>query len=132
MTRRRGFSLLEISLVIFIMGLTITALLHMLEWSNMRYREVSRNWQQRAGMAEIRVWLREKIGAAEAATLDAKSLNNSVKLPAGYFVNNLKVTQHDTETWFIKLDLCEDRNHNGKAEENETTSRLFCFRRRSA
>lgn len=132
MTGRRGFSLLEISLVIFIMGLTITALLQMFEWSHMRYREISLGWQQRAGMAEIRVWLRDKIGAAETAKLDAASLNSSVKLPSGYFVSQLKITRHDADTCFIKLDLCEDRNHNGKAEEQETTSRLFCFRRRSA
>ncbi|MDD3145795.1 MAG: prepilin-type N-terminal cleavage/methylation domain-containing protein [Candidatus Riflebacteria bacterium] len=131
MTCRRGFSLLEITLVIFIMGLTITALLQMFEWSHMRYREISRGWQQRAGMAEIRVWLRDKVIAAETGSLNATNLNQAVKLPAGYFVNDLKLTQHDPETWFIRLDLCEDRNRNGLADNTETTPRLFCFRRRS-
>lgn len=132
MSLRRGFSLLEISLVIFIMGLTITALLQMFDWSHLRYREISRSFRQRVGMTEIRVWLREKIGEAEMSSVTAANLNKSLKLPEGYFVNDLKATQHDNDTWFIKLDLCEDRNHNGKAEEYETLSRLFCFRRRSA
>ncbi len=131
MIKRRGFSLLEISIVIFIMGLTITALLQMFDWSHMRYREISYGWQQRAGFADIRVWLRNQVNSTDAISLDVTSLNRSVKLPPGYFVDKLKVTKHDETTLFINLELCEDRNRNGKAESGETTSRLFCFRRRS-
>lgn len=131
MIKTRGFSLLEISIVIFIMGLTVTALLQMFDWSHLRYREMSRNWQQRAGLAEIRVWLRQKAAASEVTGLDAAGVNHSVKLPPGFFVDSLKVIEHDSSTWFIRLQLCDDRNLNGKADKNETTSRLFCFRRRS-
>ncbi len=131
MKLRQGFSLIEISMVIFIMGLTITALLQMFEWSHMRYRAISSGWQQRVGFAEIRVWLREQISAASPEKLDAAAINKAIKLPDHYFVNGLKVTRHDDETWFVQLELCEDRNHNGQAESSETLNRLFCFRRRS-
>lgn len=129
---RHGFSLLEISLVIFIMGLTITALLQMFDWSHMRYREISHGWQQRAGLADIRVWLREKVMSAEFAALNPETLSKTVRLPAGFFVNEVKVSNHDQETYFVKLGYFEDRNRNGKPESTEQMSRLFCFRRRSA
>lgn len=131
MRSKTGFSLLEISLVIFIMGLTITALLQMLDWSHLRYREISRGWQQRAGLAEIRVWLREKVTNAELAALNVKAINEAIRLPAGFLISELKVTKHDDATYFIKLGYFEDRNRNGKPESNEMNDRLFCFRRRS-
>ena len=132
MSFRRGFSLLEITLVMLVMGLTITALLQMFEWSHMRYREISRGWQLRASLAESRIWLRDKVFAAEIAAITITNLTNSLKLPENCFINNIKVTSHDEATLMIKLDICDDKNRNGQPDSNELHSRLFCFRRRSA
>ena len=70
MNLRRGFSLLEITVVMLVMGMTITALLQMFEWSHLRYREISRAWQLRACLAESRIWLRNKIADAEFAAIN--------------------------------------------------------------
>ncbi len=132
MNLRRGFSLLEITVVMLVMGMTITALLQMFEWSHLRYREISRAWQLRACLAESRIWLRNKIADAEFAAINTANLSDSLKLPEHCFVSDLKITGHDDFTWLIKLVICDDRNQNGRQDPDELHNRLFCFRRRSA
>ena len=129
---KKGFSLLEVTISIFIMGLTITALLNVLNWSNIKYNLSANSWKERTCLTEARIWLRNQIIKNEENNLSLKSLIQNIKCPAGFGYNDLKITKHDDNTYFIKISIFEDKNHNGKADSNETTTRLFCFRRRTA
>ena len=132
MTFKKGFSLLEISIVIFIMGLTITALLQMFDWSHLRYREIAKGWQERACMAEVRLWLRDRIMKSEMEQINLKTLSAAVKLPGNFMLEGLKVMQHDPATYFVRVGYFDDKNRNGRSDKDENANRLFCFRRRSA
>jgi prepilin-type N-terminal cleavage/methylation domain-containing protein len=132
MTYRKGFSLLEITVVMLIMGLTITALLNMFDWSQMRYSEISRGWQRRAGLTEVRLWLRERVINSECDLINAENLANAVRLPQGMRIARVKLREHNASTWFITLDYFDDRNRNQKPDPGESETRLFCFRGRSA
>jgi len=132
MTERKGFSLLEITVVMLIMGLTITALLQMFDWSQMRYSEISRGWQQRAGLAEVRLWLRERVINSECDLINTENLANAVRLPQGMRIAGVRLREHNDHTWFITLDYFDDRNRNQKPDPGESETRLFCFRGRSA
>lgn len=132
MTSKKGFSLLEISIVIFIMGMTITALLQMFDWSHIRYREIAKGWQERVFLAEVRLWLRERVMQSDLNAIDKKSLSNAIKVPENFKFSEIKLIQHDSATVFIRVSYFDDLNRNGKAENRESSSRLFCFRRRSA
>ncbi len=132
MNTRKGFSLLEITVVMLIMGLTITALLQLFDWSQMRYSDISRGWQRRAGLTEVRLWLRERVIHSEYELINVKNLTSAVKLPASLRIANIKLREHSDNTWFITLDYFEDRNRNQKADPGESETRLFCFRGRSA
>ena len=132
MIKRSGFSLLEITVVMLIMGLTITALLQMFDWSQMRYGEISRGWQRRAGLAEVRLWLRERIIHSEYEQISAGNLARAVKLPVNFYIAGVKLRAHSDNTWFITVDYFDDRNHNKSPDSGETDTRLFCFRGRAA
>lgn len=132
MTGRHGFSLLEITIVMLIMGLTITALLQMFDWSQMRYRDISRGWQCRAGLTEIRLWLRNRVLHSECDQITVNNLIEAVRLPTGMHIAGLKLRPHNDGTWFITLDFFDDRNRNGNADPGEAETRLFCFRGRAA
>ena len=129
---RKGFSLIEIVISLFVMGLTITALLNLLNWSNKKYNASSSEWRERTCLTEARIWLRKQIFTNNNIELSLKALSDSVKCPSGFGYNELKVTKHDENTFFIKIGVYEDKNRNGTADSNEITSRLYCFRRRSA
>lgn len=129
---RAGFSLLEVSIVLFVMGLTITALLQMFDFSFMRYRAIANGWRERAMLAETRLWLRKQVMSSSVDQITVANLASSVKPPPGFLFNSLKVTEHDSSTLFIRVDFFEDRNRNGKPDKGEESNRLFCFRRRSA
>lgn len=132
MSLNKGFSLLEVSIVIFITGMTITALLQMFDWSHDRYREINLGWQERSSLAEIRVWLRDRILFDETANIDVKELKKAVKMPEGLLIQDVKLSQYGDYTYLVKLIFFEDRNRNGKADKSEQSDRIFCFRRRSA
>lgn len=132
MKRKSGFSLLEVSIVLFVMGLTITALLQMFDFSFMRYRSIANGWRKRAMLAETRIWLRQQVINGTVDRINHANLVNSVKTPQGFLFKEIKVTEHDNSALFIKIDYFEDLNKNGTSERSEEGSRLFCFRRRSA
>ncbi len=128
----KGFTLLEVTICIFVMGLTVTALLNLLNWSTTKYAVVASSWKARSCLTEARIWLRNKITYENTTKLSLKNLSEEVKCPVGFNYKELTVTKHDNDTFFIKLSIYEDKNHNGIADPDETTNRLFCFRRRSA
>lgn len=132
MTGNKGFSLLEITVVMLIMGLTITALLQMFDWSQMRYSDISRGWQKRAGLTELRLWLRDRIIHSESDKITVGNLVQAVRLPAGLRIAGLKLRPHNDNTWFITVDYFDDRNRNGNPDPGESETRLFCFRGRAA
>ena len=129
---KKGFTLLEIMVSLMVMGLTVTALLNVLEWSNQRYHSVSTDWKERSCFTEARYWIRNQIVLNNNNEITLNDLTKSVKCPDGFGYNELTVTKHDSETYFVKLGIYEDRNRNGVADQNEITGRLFCFRRRQA
>jgi len=132
MIRHQGFSLLEITVAMLIMGLTITALLQIFDWSQIRYNEISRGWQRRAGLAEIRIWLREHVIHSEYGLINTENLTKAVRLPVNFHIAGVKLREHNNNTWFITVDYFDDRNHNKKPDPGESATRLFCFRGRAA
>ncbi len=129
---KKGFSLLEVTVSIFIMGLTVTALLNLLNWSNIKYNVSANSWKERTCLTEARLWLRNQILAKDESNISLKQMSQSIKCPSGFGYNELKVTKHDNDTYFVKISIFEDKNRNGIADSDETTTRLFCFRRRVA
>lgn len=129
---KKGFSLLEVTVCILIMGFTITALLNTLQWGNDNYNEISASWKLRSLYADIRVWLRENITQNNNSALTIEELKSNIKCPKGFQYNELTITKHDNDTYFVKLGIYHDKNQNGKADSDETINRLFCFRRRTA
>lgn len=132
MKRNSGFSLLEITVVIFVMGLTITALLQMFDFSHLRYKAIARGWQERALLAETRIWIRSRVLNSESDKITLKSFTDEVKIPAGFLIETIKIVKREGATLFVKVEYADDMNRNGKAEPREISSRLFCFRGRSA
>lgn len=131
MKAKRGFSLLEITVAILIVGLTVTALVNFLDWSILKYRTLTSSWKERACLSDAKNWLRKQITIENQDNLSLKSLNESVSCPSGFAFNELTLIKQDNETFFIKLGIFEDRNRNNMADKDETTGRLFCFLRRS-
>ncbi|MEW6711650.1 MAG: prepilin-type N-terminal cleavage/methylation domain-containing protein [Candidatus Riflebacteria bacterium] len=132
MKNTAGFSLLEISIVIFVMGITITALLQMFELGHLRYNAISAGQKLRSGLAEIRVWLRNRVAMAEIEQITVENLQKNVSLADGFRCTDLKISNYDSATYFIQLQLFEDRNRNGNPDPSETgEKKLFCFRRRN-
>ena len=129
---KKGFSLLEVTVSIFIMGLTVIALLNILEWSNVKYNLSATAWKERTCLTEARIWLREQITNSKESNLNLKNLTENVNCPIGFGFNDLKITKQDNNTFLIRIEVYQDKNRNGKADTNETTARLFCFRKRSA
>src|SRR5690606_329943 len=114
------------------MGMTITALLQMFDWSHVRYREIAKGWQERAVLTEIRIWLRERITMSELDSINIKDLGAAIKFPDSFKLSEVKLTNHDQTTFFVRVDYFDDKNRNNKPDNLEKASRLFCFRKRSA
>ena len=132
-TMSSGFSLLEVSVVIFVMGIAITALLQMFDYGHLRYNAISTGWKGRMALTELRIWLRNKVAVSEIDAITVENIKKLVKLPHNFTVASVNVSGYDTETYFIKLHIFDDRNGDGKVNESETSiKRLFCFRRRSS
>ena len=132
-TSKRGFSLLEVTVVIFIMGITITALLQMFELGHLRYNAISTGWESRSKLTELRVWLRDKVANSQIDEINEKNIEKAMDLSGNFKLTDLKVTNYDSDTYFIHLSLYEDRNRNSVPDKTENSvQRLFCFRRRSA
>lgn len=131
MTGKKGFSLLEMTIVILVMGMTITALLQMFDWSHIRYREIAKGWEERAFLAEIRLWLRDRVMHSQVETINIKAVSAAIKAPAHLKLSAVNLTEHDPDTFFVQVGYFDDKNRNGKADSLESASRLFCFRRRS-
>lgn len=131
MKAKKGFSLLEVTVAMIAMGMTVVALLNILQWSNSNYKSISMGWKERAMFTDVRTWLRDQILDKNNADITLEKLNESVKCPDGYHYKELTVSKHDENTFFVKLGIFEDRNNNGKADSDEVSNRLFCFRRRT-
>lgn len=131
MKKNRGFSLLEVSIVIFIMGIAITALLQMFELGHFRYNAISSGLKSRSAFAEIRIWLRDMVASARFDEISLENLHKQISLSSGFRCTDLKISNYDQDTFFIQLRLFEDRNNNGKPDKSENSEhKLFCFRRR--
>lgn len=131
--KKNGFSLLEVTVVIFIMGLTINALLQMFELGHLRYNAISTGWKSRSTLSELRVWLRDKVSRAQIQDINLENLNKEIKLSENFKLTDLKISKYASDTFFIHLNVFEDRNKNGKPDKTEANmQRLFCFRRRAA
>ncbi len=130
--QRKGFSLLEVTVVIFVMGITITALLQMFDFGYLRYNSISSGWQSRSCMTDLRVWLREKVAQASLEQINIENMHKTISFPDKYKLSEVTVSNYDAETIFIKLNLYEDRNSNNLTDKTELSwQRLFCFRRRN-
>lgn len=133
---KKGFSLMEFSVVILISGLTISALLYMLDLSYVHYNFVSKDRVMRSAMSNARVWLRTRVTEKPETNTGFPNISESelfqaMGLDGAYFINELKLTAQPGEGYFIRFSLCRDDNKNKKAETDECVSRLFFFRSRT-
>ncbi|MDN5279125.1 MAG: hypothetical protein PWR01_3090 [Clostridiales bacterium] len=130
--QRTGFSLLEVTVVIFVMGLTITALLQMFELGHLRYNSIAQGFESRTNLTELRIWLRDKVARAEIDQITLDNIEREMNFSGQFKLTDLKINNYDQETFFISLMLFEDRNLNNSVDKSENSvQRLYCFRRRS-
>lgn len=129
----RGFSLVEVTVVIFIMGITIAGLLQMFEIGHLRYNSIRDGLKTRALLTEIKVYLRNEIACNNIQNISTPEILKAVSFPDLYKLNKLKINKYASDTYFINVSIYEDRNENKKVDKTENTyKRLFCFRRRSS
>ncbi|MGM0598750.1 MAG: type II secretion system protein [Candidatus Rifleibacteriota bacterium] len=131
--KNRGFSLVEITVVIFIMGITIAGLLQLFDLGHLRYNSIRNGLKSRALLTEIKVFLRNKIACNEIQNISTPNILKAVNFPDLYKLNKLKIDKYASDTYFINISIYEDRNSNKKVDKTENSfKRLFCFRRRSS
>jgi prepilin-type N-terminal cleavage/methylation domain-containing protein len=128
----RGFSLVEITVVIFIMGITIAGLLQLFELGHLRYNSIRTGLKSRALLTEIKVYLRNKVACNDIKNISTPNILEAVNFPDFYKLDKLKIDKYASNTYFINISVYEDRNSNKKVDKTENSfKRLFCFRRRS-
>jgi prepilin-type N-terminal cleavage/methylation domain-containing protein len=129
---RNGFSLLEVTVVIFVMGLAITALLQLFQWGHIRYDYLATGWSQRMFMSEARVWFRDKVSSNLIDEITIQNFNKAIISPSKMILSDLKISNYASDSVFIAMESFEDLNRNGKMEPKEKNPvRLFCFRKRT-
>ena len=124
----KGFSLLEITVAVLALGLTVTALLQMFDFSFSRYAHFSSDWKYNAFIAESRQWLRNKIVTGQAELINEKTLKRSVRFPDSFQILDLAINNYDASTYFVTISINKDKRKNIAKEDSETM--LFCFRKR--
>jgi len=130
---KSGFSLLEVTVVMFVMGLTITALLQLFQWGFVRYGLFADDWKKRAFFSEMRIWLRHEVADANSNQIRLASLPKHILGHSSIRVADLGVRNQASGTVFITINAFDDKNKNGKPEKNERyPTRLFCFNKRSS
>jgi prepilin-type N-terminal cleavage/methylation domain-containing protein len=135
-SNRQGFSLLELSLVLVISGLTLMALLQMLDLSYIHYRLIDEGVKESIIMGNARIWLRNQITEKPLSPEGIPPINDTelieaLNLKDEYVVNEFKLTQHKNQGFFVKLSLCHHKNKNKAPDQEPSFSQLFYFRNRS-
>lgn len=129
---KSGFSLLEVTVVMLVMGLTITALLQLFQWGFIRYGMFADDWKKRAFFSEMRIWLRHEVADSNSNKISIKSLPRRIMENGNIRISELVVKSHASATIFITMNAFDDKNKNGIPENNEKfPARLFCFNKRS-
>lgn len=129
---KSGFSLLEVTVVMLVMGLTITALLQLFQWGFIRYAVYTDGLKNREFLSDTRIWLRKKIASSVLSGLNKNELIKEIPLENDVKISELKLRNYASDTVFVTLNIYNDKNENGKQENNEKLpQRLFCFRRRT-
>jgi len=129
---KSGFSLLEVTVVMFVMGLTITALLQLFQWGFIRYAIYTDGLKNREFLSDTRVWLRKKISSSVLSDLNQNELIKEIPLKDDVKISELKLRNYASDTVFVTLNIYNDKNGNGKQENNEKLpKRMFCFRGRT-
>lgn len=136
MKAKNGFSLIEFIVVILISGLTVIALFDMLNSGFEHYNFVNEDSFKKQCMGNIRVFLRNKIcfmksSENEFPKIESSELAKYAGLKSNAFINELKLTKHGNNGYFVKVTVCYDKNRNKKAEKDECDEQLMFFRRRT-
>ncbi len=131
-----GFSLLELTIVMLISGLTLMALLQMLDLSFIHYKFIDEEFKENIIMSNARIWLRSKISENPLSPeglpkISTNDLTQALNLEENFFIHEFKLSLHKNHGFFVRLSLCHDKNNNQIAEENECFSKLFYFRNRT-
>lgn len=118
--------------MLFIMGLTVSALLNVFEFGHKRYLQIVFDMREAIFLSDLHLWLRERVLADTLGDISAQSLKQSVPMQKDIVLNGVKVKQYGSDTYFIAVEYFADYNKNKKPDAFETNKKLFCFRRRSA
>ncbi|MBF0498532.1 MAG: prepilin-type N-terminal cleavage/methylation domain-containing protein [Candidatus Riflebacteria bacterium] len=143
-----GFTLIEVSISLLIMGLAISGLLDLLHWGQLRYTTIERDSRTRMAVAEIRRSVRKAIitghlplEVRDGKLVDTDSLSadhQSTQTRPGELAETLRIASiavrpYDTQSVFVKLDLFDDLNHDGRIQSVERLpSTVWCFRLRDS
>jgi prepilin-type N-terminal cleavage/methylation domain-containing protein len=133
---KQGFSLLELSLVLIISGVTLMALLQMLDLSFIHYKFIDEGFKEAIIMSNARIWLRNQITEKPLSPdgippINDKELIKALALKDNYVVKEFKLTQHKNKGFFVHLALCHHKNKNQEPGKDGSFSQLFYFRSRS-
>ncbi len=128
MKRRTGFSLLEVTIAVFILGLSVTGLLNLIRLGHLRYAALDAGWRERQVVATLHRQFRRAVASGGLA-----SLTLPVNLTDQGLVRVATWTwaPYPPEAVFVQARLFEDRNRNGRPEATEMLPPqvwVFCAR----
>jgi len=130
--KRIGFSLLEVMIAILVMGMSVTGLLNLLQWGQVRYRTLSESWNVRSTYAQLRRHVRNEIFQGNLTKLSQPLLAMHLSHQLNFHIADFSVQRYSQEAFFVRVRLFLDRNGNNREDEQEKLPPEFwCFRIRS-
>ncbi|RCK80220.1 MAG: hypothetical protein OZSIB_3402 [Candidatus Ozemobacter sibiricus] len=116
MSRHGGFSLLEVTIAMFILGLSVTGLLNLLRFGQLQYAAFDAGWRERQAIAALHRQFRR---AAASGGLASLTLPLNLTEQGLVRVATWSWTPHPPQAVFVQARLFADRNRNGRPETSE-------------
>ncbi len=129
MTRRGGFSLLEITVALLILGLSVTGLLNLLQFGQLRYGAIDAGWRQRQLLTALQRRFR---AAATTGAIASLTLPDLTAAAGRLRVATWSWSPCPPDAVFVQARLFDDRNRNGRADPVEALpAQIWVFRTRT-
>jgi len=114
---RYGFSLIEITIATLIMGLSVSGLLTLLNYGQLRYGAIDSGWRQRQELTRIHRFFRDAISRGENA--GSIVVPHTVGRSGGVRLATWSTSLFPPDALFVQARFFDDRNKNGREETSE-------------
>lgn len=126
----RGFSLLEISIAMLVMGLSVSGLLTLMQYGQLRYGALDSGWRYRQEIDRLHRFFRSAV--ARGDPLETLVAPPRPEPTGGVRLASWTWAAQPPDSVFVQARLYEDRNRNGREEVAERISpQVWVFRVRS-